>query len=60
MAGCEGYGIEPIFAVVYKKSTNVAGDFEVFSPLFLEACRKHGVAKDALEEVARRGFLPGR
>jgi len=59
MAGCEGYGIEPIFAVVYKKSTNVAGDFEVFSPLFLEACRKHGVAKDALEEVARRGSCQG-
>ena len=59
MAGCEGYGIEPVFAVAYKKSTNVAGDFEVFSPLFLEACRKHGVAKDALEEVARRGSCQG-
>jgi ribonucleoside-diphosphate reductase alpha chain len=55
MAGCEGYGIEPVFAVAYKKSTNVAGDFEVFSPLFLEACRKHGVTKDILGEVARRG-----
>lgn len=55
MAGCEGYGIEPVFAVAYKKSTNVAGDFEVFSPLFLEACRKHGVTKETLEEVARRG-----
>lgn len=55
MAGCEGYGIEPVFAVAYKKSTNVAGDFEVFSPLFLEACRKHGVARDILKEVARRG-----
>jgi ribonucleoside-diphosphate reductase alpha chain len=55
MADCEGYGIEPVFAVAYKKSTNVAGDFEVFSPLFLEACRKHGVTKDILGEVARRG-----
>lgn len=55
MAGCEGYGIEPVFAVAYKKSTNVAGDFEVFSPLFLEACCKHGVAEDVLGEVARRG-----
>jgi len=59
MAGCEGYGIEPIFAVAYKKSTYVAGDFEVFSPLFLEACRRHGVAKDILEEVARRGDCQG-
>lgn len=59
MAGCEGYGVEPIFAVAYKKSTNVAGDFEVFSPLFLEACRKHGVAKSILEEVAQRGTCQG-
>lgn len=59
MAGCEGYGIEPIFAVAYKKSTNVAGDFEVFSPLFLEACRKHGVSDSILEEVAQRGTCQG-
>ncbi|MDD3653555.1 MAG: adenosylcobalamin-dependent ribonucleoside-diphosphate reductase [Desulfotomaculaceae bacterium] len=55
MAGCEGYGIEPIFAVAYKKSTNVAGEFEVFSPLFLKACQERGVPKETLEEVARRG-----
>ncbi|OPX89443.1 MAG: Ribonucleoside-diphosphate reductase NrdZ [Pelotomaculum sp. PtaB.Bin104] len=55
LAGCEGYGIEPVFAIAYRKSTNVAGDFEVFSPLFLEACRKAGVPEEALSEVARRG-----
>jgi ribonucleoside-diphosphate reductase alpha chain len=59
MAGCEGYGIEPVFAVAYKKSTNVAGDFEVLSPLFLEACRKRGVTKDILEEVASKGTCQG-
>ncbi|TEB04416.1 Ribonucleoside-diphosphate reductase NrdZ [Pelotomaculum schinkii] len=59
MAGCEGYGIEPIFAVAYKKSTNVAGDFEVFSPLFLEACQLYGVSNSILEEVARRGTCQG-
>ncbi len=59
MAGCEGYGIEPIFAVAYKKSTNVAGDFEVFSPLFLEACQLYGVSTSILEEVARRGTCQG-
>lgn len=59
MAGCEGYGIEPIFAVAYKKSTYVAGDFEVFSPLFLEACQKHGISEDVLEEVAQRGSCQG-
>lgn len=55
MAGCEGYGVEPIFAVAYTKKTNVAGDFEVFSPLFLEACGKHRVSQEVLSEVARSG-----
>jgi ribonucleoside-diphosphate reductase alpha chain len=55
MAGCEGYGVEPIFGVAYKKATNVAGDFYVFSPLFLEACKKHNVPQDVLNEVGRRG-----
>lgn len=55
MAGCEGYGVEPIFAVAYTKKTNVAGDFEVFSPLFLEACQKHRVPQAVLSEVARQG-----
>ena len=55
MAGCEGYGVEPIFAVAYSKATNVAGDFEVFSPLFLDACDRAGVAEHTLKEVARQG-----
>lgn len=55
MAGCEGYGVEPIFAVAYTKQTNVAGDFEIFSPLFLEACRKLRVHQEVLSEVARQG-----
>jgi len=55
MAGCEGYGMEPIFAVAYTKNTNVAGDFEVFSPLFLDECKKHGVTEEVLAEVARQG-----
>lgn len=59
IAGCEGYGIEPIFAVAYKKATNVVGDFEVFSPLFLEACQKTGVPDSVLEEVALKGTCQG-
>ncbi|HQA08648.1 MAG TPA: adenosylcobalamin-dependent ribonucleoside-diphosphate reductase [Syntrophomonadaceae bacterium] len=59
LAGCEGYGIEPIFAVAYRKSTNVAGDFEVFSPLFLEACRDEGITGIVLAEVARKGTSQG-
>ena len=59
MAGCEGYGVEPIFGVAYKKATNVAGDFYVFSPLFLEACKKHNVPQEVLDEVGRRGSCQG-
>ena len=59
MAGCEGYGVEPLFAVAYKKATNVAGDFEVFSPLFLAACHKYGVAESILTEVAEYGTCQG-
>ncbi len=55
LAGCEGYGIEPIFATAYTKTTNVAGDFHVFSPLFQEACEKHGVSEEVMEEVAKQG-----
>jgi len=59
MAGCEGYGVEPIFAVAYTKATNVAGDFEVFSPLFLEACKDYEVPVEALAEVAKKGSCQG-
>ena len=55
LAGCEGYGVEPIFGIAYKKATNIAGDFYIFSPLFLEACKKHNVPQEVLDEVGRRG-----
>ncbi|MBO8128110.1 MAG: ribonucleoside reductase class II [Peptococcaceae bacterium] len=59
MAGCEGYGIEPIFAVAYAKATDVAGTFEVFSPLFQEACRKYDVPPEVMSEVATKGSCQG-
>lgn len=59
IAGCEGYGIEPIFAVAYTKDTDVAGSFEVFSPLFLEYCEKYQVPREVMSEVARRGGCQG-
>ncbi len=55
IAGCEGYGIEPIFAVAYTKDTDVAGSFEVFSPLFVEFCQKYQVAREVMSAVAQRG-----
>lgn len=59
IAGCEGYGIEPIFAVAYTKDTDVAGSFEVFSPLFVEYCKKYDVPPEVMSEVARRGGCRG-
>lgn len=41
MAGCEGYGIEPIFGVAYSKKTNVAGEFRTYSSLFLNHASKY-------------------
>ncbi len=59
MAGCEGYGVEPIFAVSYIKSTNVAGDLEVFSPLFLEYIKGYNIPAETLASVAEKGSCQG-
>ena len=55
MAGCEGYGVEPLFALAYKKATNVAGDFEVLSQLFVDACLKLNVHAEHILKVAELG-----
>lgn len=59
MAGCEGYGVEPIFAVAYTKTTNVAGDLEVFSPLFLECIKGYNIPPETLAVVAEKGSCQG-
>ena len=59
MAGCEGYGVEPIFAVVYSKSTDVVGNFEVFSPLFLEAVKECNLPAEIIAAVAEKGSCQG-
>lgn len=55
MAGCEGYGIEPIFAVAYTKSTNVAGSFDVISPLFREVAKHADIPERVLQIVVESG-----
>ncbi len=58
LAGVEGYGIEPIFAVAYRKTYRHEGypqKLNVFSPLFLVACQKLGVGSEPLNETADRG-----
>jgi len=62
LAGVEGYGIEPIFAIAYKKTylqDGVPEKFNVFSPLFLKACREREVDEKVLEEVAVQGSCQG-
>jgi ribonucleoside-diphosphate reductase alpha chain len=59
MAGCEGYGIEPIFAVAYTKATEAAGDFKVFSPLFLKAIKALNLPARVLAAVAEKGSCQG-
>ncbi len=62
LAGAEGYGIEPIFAVAYRKrylQNNHQQTFNVFSPLFLDACKKMGVESRALHETAEKGSCQG-
>jgi ribonucleoside-diphosphate reductase alpha chain len=59
MAGCEGYGIEPIFAVAYTKATDVVGDFKIFSPLFLEAVKECNLPAETLAAVAEKGSCQG-
>jgi ribonucleoside-diphosphate reductase alpha chain len=59
MAGCEGYGVEPVFAVAYTKATNVAGDLEVFSPLFLEYIKDYNIPAEKLTAIAEKGSCQG-
>ncbi len=62
LAGVEGYGIEPIFAVAYKKvfhRDGIIDRLDFFSPLFVEVCQKRGVTQPALRETAARGSCQG-
>ncbi|MEN6391516.1 MAG: adenosylcobalamin-dependent ribonucleoside-diphosphate reductase [Syntrophomonas sp.] len=62
LAGVEGYGIEPIFAIAYKKTylrDGVPEKINVFSPLFLKACHERGIDEKALEAVAALGSCQG-
>lgn len=62
LAGVEGYGIEPIFAIAYKKSFFRQGAIESFdfvSPLFIASCQERGVSREALQEAASLGSCQG-
>lgn len=62
LAGAEGYGIEPIFAIAYQKTylrDGVPDKLIVFSPLFLDACKSRGIGEKILAEAAAKGSCQG-
>jgi len=55
IAGCEGYGCEPVFALVYQRNVVVDGRNEVLeytSPLFENALRSAGRGNEEIEAIA--------
>ncbi len=58
LAGTEGYGIEPVFAVAYQKETET-GTITVFSNLFLRFCNEFRVPETVLGQVAAEGSCQG-
>jgi len=57
VAGCEGYGCEPVFALAYTRHVNDHGqDLQLpyASPRFDEALRKLGLGEEKREEIVER------
>ena len=57
VAGCEGYGCEPVFALAYTRHVNDGGkDLELTyaSPLFEKALRKAGLDDEKVAEIIDR------
>ncbi len=66
VAGCEGYGCEPVFALAYIRHVNDNGkDLQLTyaSPLFDQALQKYGIEKDKrkaiIDQVMREGTCQG-
>jgi len=62
VAGCEGYGCEPVFALAYIRYVHEADgrlELRYVSPLFMRALREAGLDEEArarvIEEVLRKG-----
>ncbi|NLF75337.1 MAG: adenosylcobalamin-dependent ribonucleoside-diphosphate reductase [Chloroflexi bacterium] len=54
VAGCEGYGCEPVFALAYIRYVNDNGQplaLQYTSPLFERALRRAGLDDDAIETI---------
>jgi ribonucleoside-diphosphate reductase alpha chain len=62
VAGCEGYGCEPVFALAYVRHVNDNGkDLQLTyaSPRFEAALEKAGIAGEARQEIIERVMLTG-
>ncbi len=62
VAGCEGYGCEPVFALAYIRHVNDNGkDLQLLyaSPAFEDALQKAGIAAEAREEILAQIMAEG-
>ncbi|HEX8992271.1 MAG TPA: adenosylcobalamin-dependent ribonucleoside-diphosphate reductase [Anaerolineales bacterium] len=62
VAGCEGYGCEPVFALAYVRHVNDHGqDLQLTyaSPRFDEALRKLGLGEEKRQEIVERVMREG-
>jgi ribonucleoside-diphosphate reductase alpha chain len=62
VAGCEGYGCEPVFALAYIRHVNDNGkDLQLTytSPLFIKALEKAGIPSEVREQIVSRVLQEG-
>jgi ribonucleoside-diphosphate reductase alpha chain len=62
VAGCEGYGCEPVFALAYMRYVNDKGKqitLQYTSPLFERALRDAGLSEAAIQRIVEQVNLTG-
>jgi ribonucleoside-diphosphate reductase alpha chain len=62
VAGCEGYGCEPVFALAYTRYVNDAGrqfSLQYTSPLFERALREAGLDDEAIQRIIDQANISG-
>ncbi len=62
VAGCEGYGCEPVFALAYVRHVNDSGndlELQYTSPLFEQALRKAGLDDETIARVVQQVNVEG-
>ena len=62
VAGCEGYGCEPVFALAYIRHVDDNGNdmqLAYTSPLFEEALIKAGISEETLQEIIEHTMAQG-